>query len=209
MTQGNTKPSGATSYKKTALGIISRTKLLPLEIEATRKGLEFIHDLSKDKKNTEITSELICKIHAISFQWIFPDWAGRFRNIQVTYSGKEAPTYFLLPELIKNLCDDLKIQLENLPKPTEEVFIDSAVSLLSWFQHRFIFIHPFQDYNGRVGRMLTIFLLLKLGLPAVEIKVETKIDREKYLEAMRVGDEGNLELLEKLLSETLTEALEE
>ena len=105
--------------------------------------------------------------------------------------------------------DDQKIQLENLPKPTEEVFIDSAVSLLAWFQHRFIFIHPFQDYNGRVGRMLTIFLLLKLGLPAVEIKVETKIDREKYLEAMRVGDEGNLELLEKLLSETLTEALEE
>lgn len=73
MIQGNTKPSGATSYKQTALGIIPRTKLLLLEIEGTKKGLEYIHDLIKNNKNIEITPQLICKIHEISFKLIFPD----------------------------------------------------------------------------------------------------------------------------------------
>ncbi len=207
MSKGNTKPSGATSYKETAFGILSRAKLLALEIEGTKKGLEYIHDLLKIDQNVEITPQLICKIHATSFQWIFPDWGGMFRTIQVTYSEKEAPQYFQIPELIENLCADLRIRLKNLPKPTEAIFIDQVVELLAWFQHQFVFIHPFQDYNGRVGRMLTIFLLLKLGLPAAEIQVEKKEDREKYLKAMQAGDEGNLALLEKLMSETLTEAL--
>jgi Fic family protein len=204
MIQGNTKPSGATSYKQTALGIITRTKLLALEIQGTKKGLEYIHDLIKDNKNIEITSQLICKIHEVSFKWIFPDWAGRFRNIQVTYSGKEAPSYFLVHELTKNLCDDLEKRLENLPKVAEIVFIDEIVHLLAWFQHQFVFIHPFQDYNGRIGRMLTVLILLKSGLPAIEIKVETNLDRQKYLEAMKSGDEGDLKPLEKLIGEALT-----
>lgn len=208
MIKGNTKPSGATSYKETVFGIISRSKLLPLEIEGTKRGLEYIHSLIESNKDVEITPRLICEVHAISFQWIFSDWAGSFRTIQVTYSGKEAPHYFQIPELVENLCSDLKVQLDNLPTPKEIGFIDKVVATLSWFQHRFVFIHPFQDYNGRVARMLTILLLLKLRLPATEIKVESKEDREKYLLAMQAGDEGDLSSLEILLSENLTRQLE-
>jgi len=169
-----------------------------------KKGLEFIHDLIKSNSKIGITPLLIREIHAISFQWIFPDWAGSFRIIQVTYSGKATLQYFQIPGLIAGLCEDLSSQLKNLPKTSKANFIDEVVRLLFWFQYRFVFIHPFQDYNGLVGRMLTVLLLLKLGLPAVEIKVETQQDREKYLDAMQSGDEGDLTPLEKLIGETLT-----
>lgn len=59
MIKGHTKPSGATSYKETAFGIISRTKLLPLEIEGTKKGLDYIHNLVESKKEVVITPQLI------------------------------------------------------------------------------------------------------------------------------------------------------
>lgn len=122
----------------------------------------------------------------------------------MTYSGKATLQYFQIPGLIAGLCEDLSSQLKNLPKTSKANFIDEVVRLLFWFQYRFVFIHPFQDYNGLVGRMLTVLLLLKLGLPAVEIKVETQQDREKYLDAMQSGDEGDLTPLEKLIGETLT-----
>lgn len=117
MNNSPTKPKGATSYKDTAFGIIPRSKLLELEIEGTKKGFEFISDVVGKDKNVSITSELVCKLHDVSNGWIFPDWAGKYRKIQVTFSDKEAPQYFQVPELVTNLCADLGIRLKHLPKP--------------------------------------------------------------------------------------------
>ncbi|MBW7956066.1 Fic family protein [Patescibacteria group bacterium] len=207
MVNDSTKPSGATSYKQTAFGIIPRSQLLQLELEGTKKGLEFIYTLVKAHAKVDITPALIRQLHSVSFGWIFPEWAGAFRTIQVTYSGKEAPNYFQVPELIENLCADLRTRLAYLPKTTELGYIENVVSLLAWFQHQFVFIHPFQDYNGRTGRMLTSLLLLNLKLPATEIQIETEADRQHYLQAMQRGDENDLTVLEKLIGEALLENL--
>lgn len=57
----------------------------------------------------------------------------------------------------------MKIGIGNLSKPeAEETFLAEVISLLAWFQHRFVWIHPFNDYNGRVARLLTNLLLLNL-----------------------------------------------
>lgn len=128
--------------------------------------------------------------------------------IQVTYSSKEAPPYFQVPELIINFCDDLEERLQHLPDNHEESFIIKVIELLAWFQHRFVLIHPFQDYNGRCARMLTALLLLSLNLPPIELAAETGEDRERYLKAMQKGDEGDLLSLEILINKALAESLE-
>lgn len=51
MKKSATKPQGATSYKETAFGIIPRSKLLQLEIEGTKKGIEFIDSLVASSKH--------------------------------------------------------------------------------------------------------------------------------------------------------------
>lgn len=207
MRTGTTKPSGATSFKQTSLGVLPRTQLLQLEIEGTKRGLEYIYSFIKTNQNGEITPELICQLHAVSFKWIFPEWAGSYRTIQVTYSGKEAPFYAQISELVINLCADLKERIKNLPQNTQPDFIWEVVKLLAWFQHRFVVIHPFQDYNGRIARMMTILILLKLNLPVAEIKAQDE-DRAEYLAAMQQADEGDMLSLESLISETLIESLE-
>src|SRR5581483_3676233 len=123
MSKSGTKPLGATSYKDTAFGIISRSELLKLELEGTKKGLEYLYDLIKKNTNVPITPEFVCKLHEVSFAWIFPQWAGKYRKIQVTFSDKEAPPYFQIPELIKNLCEDLEIRLKHLPAREDEQYI--------------------------------------------------------------------------------------
>lgn len=133
---------------------------------------------------------------------------GKYRKIQVTFSDKEAPQYFQLPELVTNLCKDLEERYKHLPAKENEEFIVKVIELSAWFQHRFVFIHPFQDYNGRTARMLTILILLKLNLPPIEIKAEKEVDRKNYITAMQKADEGDYSLLEQLLGQALTEILQ-
>ncbi|MFZ2199262.1 MAG: Fic family protein [Microgenomates group bacterium] len=199
MKSTSTKPKGSTSYKQTAFGIIPRVKLLLLELEGTKRGLEFI----ATNYHQSIRPELILKIHKVAFAWIFPDWAGKYRTIRVEYSGKEAPLPHLIPSLVTNLCADIEERLKHLDKDN----VENIIELLAWFQHRFVWIHPFQDYNGRLARMLTTYILLQISLPPIEIKADTKRDRDNYLQAMYTADEGDYSKLEILIKHALDESL--
>ncbi|PIR78851.1 MAG: hypothetical protein COX79_03940 [Candidatus Levybacteria bacterium CG_4_10_14_0_2_um_filter_36_16] len=207
MIKSNTKPKGATSYQDTAFGIISRSKLLKLELEGTKRGLEYLYDLVSKEKKPLITPEKIIKLHEVSFGWIFPDWAGKYRTIQVVFSGKEAVEHYQVPELVSNLCQDLNERLFYLPKIDEDAYVAKVVSLLAWFQHRFVLIHPFKDYNGRTARMLTSLILFYLDLPPIELKAETESDRKQYLKAMQKADSGDYSFLENLIGKALIESL--
>lgn len=203
----STKPKSATSYRDTAFGILSRSKVIQLEKEGVKKALEYIIKLTEE--NPEITPQLIRDIHKTGFCFIFPDWAGNFRIEDVTVGEYEPPHYSLIPELIKNLCEDLSERLRHLPSPEqEEQFLAEVISLLAWFQHRFVWIHPFKDYNGRVARLLTNLLLLNFDLPIFEIQAETVEDRETYVAAMKAADQQDYSKLEDLIATALKESLE-
>ena len=57
------------------------------------------------------------------------------------------------------------------------------------FHHKFEKIHPFMDGNGRTGRMIMNFILLKNKFPPMIIHKKT---RKEYLESMREADMSNL-----------------
>ena len=205
--KNSTKPKGATSFKETKFGIISHSKLAGLEAEGVRRGLKFIKILSK--KDFLISSDLILEIHKKSFAWIFPKWAGKFRKIEVEISDHQPPSFYEMPVLMKQFCDDLNERLKHIP-PKKEVdnYLKKVVSLTAWAQHRFVWIHPFNDYNGRIARILTNLIFLKLGLPLLEIRIDSKKDRERYIKAMQFADKNDYFLLEEIISLALQEALE-
>lgn len=203
----STKPKSATSYKDTAFGAIPRSKVVILEQQGVRKAQQHIIKLSEYK--AEITPDIIRNVHKVGFGFIFPDWAGRFRTTDVTVGEYEPPHYSRIPELVKNLCDDLAERLKHLSLPeSEEEFLAEIISLLAWFQHRFVWIHPFKDYNGRVARLLTNLLALNVGLPILTIKAETGKDRERYIKAMKAADKQDYSRLEELIAKALKESLE-
>ncbi len=63
------------------------------------------------------------------------------------------------------------------------------VQLAAEFHYKFVCIHPFDDGNGRVSRLLMNYILLKHNYPMVIIKSE---DKESYLTALQKADTGNL-----------------
>ena len=203
----STKPKGATSYKETAFGILPRSKVVQLEKKGVVRALRYILKLSSQK--TRITPRLICDIHKEGFSFIFPDWAGKFRTIDVTVGDFEPSHYSKVAGFVRTLCDDLEERLKYIPSQSEEEkFIADVVSLLAWFQHQLVWIHPFKDYNGRLARLTTNLIALNLGLPIVTIKAETGKDRQNYINAMKAADKHNPIKLEKLIANALKESLE-
>ncbi|MBL0099394.1 MAG: Fic family protein [Saprospiraceae bacterium] len=64
------------------------------------------------------------------------------------------------------------------------------ITLATIFHHKFVLIHPFDDGNGRLSRLMMNYILLRLGYPPIVIK---SVDKIKYLNALRLADAGNFE----------------
>ncbi|HVC58353.1 MAG TPA: Fic family protein [Candidatus Acidoferrales bacterium] len=66
----------------------------------------------------------------------------------------------------------------------------SPIVLAAVVHNQFETIHPFQDGNGRVGRLLMINILLRHGLPPLNIELK---NRDEYYSALRAYNQlGNI-----------------
>ena len=75
------------------------------------------------------------------------------------------------------------------------------VQLAAEFHYRFVSIHPFDDGNGRVARLVMNYILLRYSYPPVIIK---SVDKEAYLTALQKADTGNvLALIEYIEKEAI------
>lgn len=203
-----TKKLGETSFQETAFGIIPRSKLILLEIEGIKRAWDFV--LGQDRKTKIfITPEFIKKLHQVGFGWIFPEPSGKFRKVEVTVSDHIPPKYYLLPQLMDSYCHDIKERLKHLPTFNQPDFVKELIDLLSWTHHRFLWIHPFKDYNGRIARLLINIILFNLNLPPIELKVETKTGRRRYVAALKKADRGDDSDLAKLIKEAVEETSRE
>lgn len=84
----------------------------------------------------------------------------------------------------------------------------NPILLAAWLHHRFSQIHPYQDGNGRVARVLANLVLVKHQLFPVVI---TRDHRPQYIDALEQADLGNLKPLTRLFADvekkTILEAL--
>jgi Fic family protein len=83
--------------------------------------------------------------------------------------------------------------------------IDHPILQAAWFHHELVSIHPFDDGNGRVARLVTNFILLRFGYPPIIIKTENK---GEYLTALQKADSGDLEPFVDFLLKELNWTLE-
>lgn len=199
---------GETSYKETAFGIIGRSELIPLEIEGIKKAWDFVLQKS-ERANITLTPSFLKQVHKVGFGWMSPEIGGKFRTIEVRVSDHTPPKPYLIPQLIEDFSRDLKTRLKHLPKLEGNTFLEKLIELLAWTHHRFLWIHPFTDYNGRIARLLNNIILVNLNLPPIELKVETPKTREKYVKALQQADKGYYKDLEKHISKAITESVTE
>lgn len=64
------------------------------------------------------------------------------------------------------------------------------IELASIFHHKFVLIHPFDDGNGRISRLVVNYILIKNNYPPIIIK---STDKKNYLFALNKADTGMMD----------------
>ncbi len=118
------------------------------------------------------------------------------RDIDTAIGYKKIPNYILgrrmettPPEKVESEMDDLIQWYKKSIKNTHPLKI-SAI-----FHGRFEKIHPFEDGNGRVGRVLSNIILMKNKYPPLIIRKSQRLSYLKALEDYDNGYEWNMEHL--------------
>ena len=192
---------GSTREFETAEGRLSYQELS----ERLAVPLVAIYDeiLQSRPDQSIITSEWLCLRHKRLAGHLYPDWAGRFRDVNVQVGSHTPPPYYEVPVHMRQFCDDLNTQLLHLNQES----VANCAELLAWADWRFQWIHPFKDFNGRIGRALLAALLYKLALPHVETAPPDRAARTQYLDALRATDNGDLGPMTELWIRRLVDEL--
>lgn len=107
-------------------------------------------------------------------------WAGSFRTTEKNIGIDPLQ----IQPALRNLCEDVKVQLELKSYPLDEI--------AARFSHRLVAIHPFANGNGRLSRTYADLLLVQHGAQrfswgAGNLVAEGEV-RQRYLDALRAAD---------------------
>lgn len=162
------------------------------EIAGYRDALSIIHE-SFDA--IPITRNYILQLHKIMYSHSNNPMAGQTKNVQnyITAKYPDGHTEILFtpltpyetPEALDRICEEYNRVIGNLEL---EPLIAIPV-----FIHDFLCIHPFNDGNGRVSRLLTTLLLYRNGFYVGKyISLEAKIAKHKdlYYDALGQSQDG-------------------
>ncbi|MBI5392252.1 Fic family protein [Candidatus Woesearchaeota archaeon] len=177
------------SYKDTKFllqdGITPKEKPLRDIKETENHKISYLFVKNNLQKN--INREFILELHRLLKQNVTED-AGKFRDGQVKVGNLIPIKASMIETEITNLLEWYKNNKNLHP-----------LELAATFHCIFERIHPFFDGNGRVGRLLLNFILLKKGFPLIIIQNKNK---RRYYTALQRADDGNyLYMIKYLFSE--------
>lgn len=149
--------------------------------------------IEKKAKEQEMTQEMMMSLHKMLISNIRDDVAGRFRNNDefVRVGNYIAPH----PKEVEGRIENMLVQYH---ATSYEHIVKRIATLHLTFEH----IHPFVDGNGRIGRVINSYLLIREGFVPINIKF---IERKKYYEAFKEYDEkGKTTIMEEIVGKALT-----
>lgn len=162
------------------------------EIVGYRDALNVIHE---NFDVIPLSRNYITQLHKIMFSHMNNPMGGRLKNVQnyicATYPNGRVVTLFTplspfeTPQALDRICEEYNRVIGNAE-------VDPLIAI-PVFIHDFLCIHPFNDGNGRMSRLLTTLLLYRSGFYVGKyISLEAKIAKNKdlYYDALAQSQNG-------------------
>ncbi len=180
-----TPPGGATRFIETTRGLLSYTQLAPLLAERVLHVESAI--ASETFAPRSLDADLILCFHSEIARDLVPDWAGRWRTVEVRVGQHQPPLPNRVPMLMHDYSEDLRVRMENVTGCQDDLLLET----LAFAEGRLLSIHPFNDFNGRVTRLFLRELLRRLNLPPVDLVPTDAAGEIAYFAALNAGDNLN------------------
>ncbi|WP_172136144.1 Fic family protein [Adlercreutzia sp. ZJ473] len=162
------------------------------EILGYRNVLDLVHE---SYEYIPVRPSYILQLHRDLLRFTGFSFGGRFKSapneIDVVLGGGERAALFVplapheVPDAMEGLCDAYDLALR-------EGVVDPLI-LIPCFVLDFLCIHPFEDGNGRMSRLLTLLLLYRAGYTVgryVSIEKAIANTKEAYYDALAAADAG-------------------
>jgi Fic family protein len=179
-------------------GITVKDKPLKDHLEAKnhKEALDFLYDLIEHDKPNTISESLVKSLHALIVQNIEKVTAGQYRkgNVIITGTDHKPPSGIEVSAKMGELINWAKKNCKKM----------HIVEFAAIFHHKFVHIHPFEDGNGRTGRILMNVFLMHYGFPLAIIQ---KNDRKKYYRVLQEADSGNYKPLVNFVAQATLRSL--
>ncbi|MEG0011039.1 MAG: Fic family protein [Muribaculaceae bacterium] len=194
--EGNTLTYGQTELLLLFGKIMGNAKMKDLEeMKAHNVGLQMIKEEAL-QKNEILTEIFIRQLHSILLREDYEVYRKLPNGLQTSYTV-HAGTYKTRPNSVITRTGE-RFEYAS-PEETPALMADliswyngaaekdklNPVELAALFHYRYIRIHPFEDGNGRVARLMVNFILCRYGYPMIVVPSKTK---DEYLLALNLSD---------------------
>jgi cell filamentation protein len=190
--EGNTNWTPSPDDNK--LGLTDKNLINECEAKGIAAAELYVFTLDSD---IEFSTQLICEIHSIAFSELY-DWAGKWRTASVIVGQLIPPEPTQVVQLMYQFIDNLNYKINNATT------LEDKIGCLIFAHYEFIRIHPFNNGNGRTGRIIMNLVGLKFGYKPLELYYREGDSRKNYIDAMRAADKGNYNPLADLIGKELT-----
>lgn len=162
------------------------------EIAGYRDVLNTVHE---NYEYIPVTGNIILQLHRDLMQYAETGYGGKYKITQnylkeTRADGTEFIRFTPVPPYETEPC--INSICENFNKMVEDATVDPLL-IIPVFLHDFLCIHPFNDGNGRMSRLLTLLLLYKSGYQVGKyISIEKHIEKTKeaYYDALEEASQG-------------------
>lgn len=127
------------------------------------------------------------------------DWAGRYRNVNMSKDGFP----FAAARLVPGLMEDYARAVLAAHTPCAGMDDIRLVQALARTHAEFILIHPFREGNGRLARMLNTMMALQAGLPLLDFDGIRGAAKRRYIVAIHAAQGNDYTLLEQVFAAVL------
>ena len=181
-TAGGTSPDRNTRFVETCRGILSYAQLAPLLGERVLACEEAI--VTGAFADNPLDEQLLLEFHRRICGDLIPDWAGRWRTVEVRVGNLRPPAPHRLPQLLHDYSADLAARWSSVFPLAGPL----ALETLAFVEGRLLTLHPFVDFNGRVTRLWLREVLRRARLPQVILTATVEAGRTQYFAALEAAD---------------------